>query len=192
MGSTGVMVSRETLLKGYVGGERKGWGLYHELGHNLQNEDWNFDGAWEATVNLFTLYVYDQLCGIPVESNSHGSKEFRAQQMAKYNFARPDFEKWKSDPFLSLVMYEQMQQAFGWDAYKRVFAEYLALPRNRRPRDDAGKRDQWLVRFSRQVQRNLGPFFEAWGIPTSKTARESIRDLPVWMPDEAPGLKGGQ
>jgi hypothetical protein len=33
------------------------------------------------------------------------------------------------------------------------------------------------------VGRNLGPFFEAWGVPTSPEARQSLADLPAWMPE---------
>jgi len=83
-------------------------------------------------------------------------------------------------------MYAQMQEAFGWDAYRWVFATYLALPDAERPRTDDEKRDQWLVRFSRTVGRNLGPFYEAWGVPTSQAARDSIASLPEWMPPGFP------
>ena len=162
------------------------WGFYHEVGHNHQVDDWTFDGTTEVTVNLFTLYVYEFLCGIPVAENERGSAAFRAEQMARYDFDNPDFDQWKSEPFLALVMYEQLQQAFGWDAYRQVFATYRALPDYERPTSDDEKRDQWLVRFSRQVGRNLGPFFEAWGIPTSQSARDSITDLPVWLPPNFP------
>ena len=143
-------------------------------------------GAVENSVNLFPLYVFENVWGIPVEANPRSSKEYRARQMARYNFAKPDFEQWKKDPWLGLVMYVQLQQAFGWDAYKNVFGQYLAMSADQLPRSDAEKRDQWLVRFSRQTKRNLGPFFQAWGIPTSDAARASIADLPVWMPDELP------
>ena len=162
------------------------WGFFHEVGHNHQSRDWTFDGTGEVTVNLFTLYVYEFLCGIPVAENWRGSAEFRAEQMALYDFDDPDFELWKREPFLALVMYVQMQQAFGWDAYRRVFATYRALPDVERPKNDDEKRDQWLVRFSRQVGRNLGPFFEAWGVPISRAARDSIADLPGWLPAELP------
>ena len=63
-----------------------------------------------------------------------------------------------------------------------LLAEYRALPDDRRPKTDDEKRDQWIVRFSRTVGKNLGPFFEYWGIPTSESARHSIENLPVWMP----------
>lgn len=87
---------------------------------------------------------------------------------------------------LALIMYAQMQEAFGWDACRQVFATYRALSDEERPKNDDEKRDQWLVRFSRQVGRNLGPFFQTWGVPTSQAARDSIKDLPVWMPPGFP------
>ena len=51
---------------------------------------------------------------------------------------------------------------------------YRDLPAGERPRTDAEKRDQCLVRFSRTVGRDLGPFFEAWGVPTSPEARATV------------------
>ena len=163
------------------------WGFYHEVGHNHQSSDWTFDGTVEVTVNLFTLYVYEFLCGIPVDRSYHGWADSRSRAMiVRFPFDNPDFEQWKREPALALFMYVQLQQAFGWDAYKQVFATYRALSDAERPHDDAEKRDQWLVRFSRQVGRNLGPFFEAWGVPTSRAARNSITDLPVWLPPDLP------
>ena len=163
------------------------WGFYHEVGHNHQADDWTFDGTVEVTVNLFTLYVYEFLCGIPVDDKRfHGSHQSWSELMALYDFDDPDFELWKREEFLALIMYAQMRQEFGWDAYRQVFATYRALPDAERPKSDDEKRDQWLVRFSRQVGRNLGPFFEAWGVPTSQAARDSIADLPVWMPANFP------
>ncbi len=47
---------------------------------------------------------------------------------------------------------------------------------------DDEKRVQWMVRFFRAVGKNLAPFFEYWGIPTSAKARQAMADLPVWMP----------
>ncbi|MXX85164.1 MAG: hypothetical protein F4Y71_01755 [Acidobacteria bacterium] len=163
------------------------WGFFHEVGHNHQNYDWTFDGSVEVTVNLFTLYVYERLVGVPVTTTRwRGNHRTRAELLALYDFDEPDLGLWKREPFVPLIMYAQMQEAFGWNAYRRVFATYLALPDAERPRGDAEKRDQWLVRFSREVGRNLGPFFETWGVPTSQEARDSIADLPEWMPPNFP------
>ena len=162
------------------------WGFFHEVGHNHQSSDWTFDGTVEVTVNLFTLYVYEFLCGIVPTNRFPGSHQSNAELMTLYDFDNPDFELWKREPFLALLMYVQMQKAFGWDAYRQVFATYRDLPDATRPRSDDEKRDQWLVRFSRQVGHNLGPFFEMWGVPTSQAARDAIADLPVWLPPDFP------
>jgi len=164
------------------------WGLFHEVGHNHQSGDWTFAGTGEVTVNLFTLYVFDRTCGMAPKDHESFGPEARSKTIAAHLEGGADFEEWKRKPFLALVMYIQLQEAFGWDAFKAVFAEYRDLKAHERPRTDDEKRDQWLVRFSRRAGRNLGPFFEAWGVPTSKKARASIVDLPPWMPDGMPLL----
>lgn len=180
-----ILVSRDALLKGQ-------WGLFHEIGHNHQQRDWTFDGAGEVTVNLFSLYVTETVCGKPaVTGHDAIAPASRAKAWARYAAAGRKFDDWKKDPFLALDMYAQLREAFGWDAYKRVFAAYRALPAGEHPRNDDERRDQWMVRFSRAVGRNLGPFFEAWGVPTSHDARDSIASLPPWMPAGWPPAPAG-
>ncbi len=163
------------------------WGFWHEMGHMHQAREWTFEGTGEVTVNLFTLYVFEQLCGKdPSCSHESLTGDRRLEEVRQYFADGAPFERWKSKPFLALYMYLQLQQAFGWDAFRAVFAEYRDLPEDERPKTDDEERDQWLVRLSRQVGRNLGPFFEAWGVPTSDEARASIAGLPVWMPDDFP------
>jgi hypothetical protein len=158
------------------------WGHYHEIGHNHQDDMWTFEGTVEVTVNLFTLYVYDKLNKArPADrafddaSNLKRWKEFKANN--------PSHDKWKGDAFLALVMYTQMQNAFGWEPYKKVFREYDALPQNERPRSQQDRRDQWMIRMSRAVGRNLGPFFEAWHMPITPEAKAQVANLPRWMPN---------
>ena len=172
------MVSAAALRKGT-------WGLYHELGHNHQSADWTFGGTGEVTVNLFSMYIIEKVCNIR-HGQTHEAFKNRERSIGVHLAKGAPFEKWKSDPFLALYMYCQLEEAFGWDAFKKVFAEYRDLPKDERPKTDEQKRDQWMVRFSRTVGKNLGPFFQAWGVPTSERARASIKDLPVWMPPEFP------
>lgn len=159
------------------------WGFFHELGHWHQNSMWTFGGTGEVTVNLFTLYALDKVCGIAPSEARNFTPEKMLGDMRAHAAAGSPFEVWKRKPFLALTMYVQLQQAFGWALYEDVFAEYRALPESERPKSDADKRDQWLVRTSRYTGRDLGPFFEAWGVPTSESARASVSDLPGWMPE---------
>ena len=172
------MVSREKLLAGQ-------WGLVHELGHNHQNGDWTFAGTGEVTNNVFSIYILEKVCGIETRKG-HDALPKLDEMMKKHLAAGAPFEKWKSDPFLALTMYIQLREAFGWEPFIKVFSEYRDLPADARPKNDDQKRDQWLTRMSRCVGRNLGPFFTAWGVPTSETARKSLSDLPDWMPPGFP------
>lgn len=167
-------------------GKTKSWGFFHEMGHNHQQGDWTFDGTGEVTNNVFALYILDTVCGVTVHTHPALEPEARHARLQKYVDEGAKFEQWKSDPFLALTMYVELKEGFGWDAYKKVFAEYRRLADSERPKTDEEKRDQWMVRFSKTVGRNLGPFFQAWGVPTSPEARASIADLPAWMPPDFP------
>ncbi|MBN9502939.1 MAG: M60 family metallopeptidase, partial [Armatimonadetes bacterium] len=54
------------------------------------------------------------------------------------------------------------------------------------PRNDMEKHDQFLIHYSRVVGKNLGPFFQAWAVPTSQAARDSVKELPKWLPKDFP------
>jgi len=175
-----VMVDRDRLV---TGGSETCWGFWHELGHNHQSPDWTFEGTGETTENLFSLFCCERVSNETVPRSGWLNVAVRNAAVRKYFDEGAKFEQWQSDPGLSLMFYAQLQQAFGWGAYQRLFAEYRSLPPAERPRSDADKRDQFMVRFSKQVGLNLGPFFTAWGIPTSEKARQSIAHLPEWVPE---------
>lgn len=161
------------------------WGLFHELGHNHQSEDWTFEGTVEVTVNLFTLYVREEVLGL-VGTAGHEAFRTRGERTRKHFEGGLRFEAWKQDPFLALEMYVQLREAFGWQPFREVFRAYRDLPAKERPLSEDDKRDQWLQRMSRQVGRNLGPFFNAWGVPTREKARAALAELPAWMPEGFP------
>lgn len=163
------------------------WGFYHEFGHNHQSGHWTFQGTTEVTVNYFTLYVMEKLNGIAAADSRPGAigKEARVKRFKRYvEKEGRSFDVWKSDPFLALGMTVQMLEAFGWEPFIRSIDEYRKAPQAELPKNDDEKRDQWMVRMSRNAGKNLGPFFELWGVPTSQAARDSIKDLPVWIPEE--------
>lgn len=158
------------------------WGPYHELGHNHQEEDWTFDGTGEVTNNIFTVYAIETIAGANVNDGDRSPAK-RAERIKKYIDGGRKFDTWKSEPFLALDMYLQIKEAFGWDVYKKIFAEYRTLKKSERPKNDAEKRDQWMLRLSKVVNKNFGPFFDAWGVPVSDEAKKKISGLGVWMPE---------
>ena len=125
-------------------------------------DDWNkrlinLPGPWaELETKMGTVYGKT-----PGEGHEDDCKpKTIARRTRAHIAAGSPFAAWQDDPFLALAMYVQLRHEFGWEAYKRVFAEYRGLSPQRRPKNDQEKRDQWMVRFSRTVGRNLGPFLE--------------------------------
>jgi len=175
------MFERNLSIKSLVGVIPDGlgsWGHWHELGHNHQAREWTPEGAGEVTVNLFTLYVSEMLCGAPIEK-SRMKKQNRIKSMREYFSSDRTPANW--DPFEGLVPYCELVDGFGWEALKRVFAEYRNLRRDELPRSNVEEWDQWMVRYSKTVGRNLGPFFVRWRIPVTGAALNSITNFPAWM-----------
>jgi hypothetical protein len=81
-------------------------------------------------------------------------------------------------------MYAQLVEGFGWQPFKDVFADYRLIPKEKQPRSEQQKRDEWMLRMSNRLNRDLGPFFEAWGVPVSEQARLQTRAWPGWMPPD--------
>lgn len=169
----------------------KVWGFYHEMGHNFQEGEWTFGGTGEVTNNLFSLYGAEKINGIMAGAHPNMAPDKIKPRFDKYIENGAKFEEWKSDPFLALYMYVQVQKQFGWEPFTRVFAEYNALPESAQPKTDNDKHDQWMIRLSRATGHNLGPFFTAWGVPVSDKAKAEIASLPGWMPDELTQVKSG-
>lgn len=157
------------------------WGFVHELGHNLQIGDWTFEGTGEVTNNLFSLYAIEKTCKLAPGRRGHDAVS-SPPSVAAYLERGAKFDEWKREPFLALQTYTLVQAEFGWEPFRAVFAEYAKLADAERPRSDAQKRDQWLVRLSRAIGRDLGPYFEAWGVPTSAEARALVAELEDWLP----------
>jgi hypothetical protein len=157
------------------------WGLLHELGHNHQSRPWTFDGTGEVTVNLFTMFALERAFQ---SAGPHGDMTAarRVANLRRYFSAGARFDMWQREPFVALVMYRQVIDAFGWEPFRAVFREYRGLS-DANGWSDERRRDEWLIRLSRAVARDLGPFFAAWGVPVSAESRAAVAGLPAWLPE---------
>jgi hypothetical protein len=152
------------------------WGHWHELGHNHQKAEWTFGGTGEVTCNLYSLYLMEKIAGKKLWDRIGGERNKLPDYFAKGG----DFNQWKSEPFLALAMYAQLIEAFGWDSMKRYLRSYEGPNAGPLPKTDEEKRDQFMVRYSKVVGKNLAPFFQKWGVPVSTQARASLGALPTW------------
>jgi len=166
------------------------WGHFHELGHRHQFRGIDFAGLGEVSVNLYTMYVFDKLLHKGLYAHNHErlrSKQQVVEAVNRYLADSPSFEKWKADPFLALMMYVQLIEAFGWEPIEQVYRQYRQLPRSQYPATEAARRDYWFAAISTATQRNLGPFFALWRVPVGEAATRAATSYPTWLPAEMQG-----
>lgn len=162
------------------------WGPFHELGHNFQFQPWVLAGTVETTCNLWSVYLYERV-GVPREqaNSGHLTPAAMRAKIEEYIDQGPDYNfdsgqgEWSV--WTALVTYLQLQQAFGWGIFTALFTEYRALANA--PGSNAEKIDEWVRRSAQAANKNLGPFYEAWGFPASPQAYADIAQLPEWTDD---------
>lgn len=162
-----------------------GWGFHHEVGHNHQRREFTFDGTGEVTNNVLAMYVYHAVLGKNwLIGHPQISEEARKEHVHKIKHAGDKWKVWSSEPFVALTTYIQLVQAFGWESWRQYLHSFADASYGPPPADDDAARDQFLVRYSKIAKKNLGPFFEAWGIPVSAAARAEVSGFEPWMPKE--------
>ncbi|XP_074535866.1 TRPM8 channel-associated factor homolog [Halichoeres trimaculatus] len=177
--SAGALVSLEYDQTEYL------WGPIHEMGHNQQRGCWEFPPhTTECTCNLWSVYVHETVLGISREK-AHGSMTpaNRTKQIKKYVEGGRKLSSWSV--FTALETYIQLQEKFGWDAFKKVFAAYHKM--SNFPQDNPGKMNLYAETFSQTVNMNLCGFLKAWGWPIEMATEEKLSKLPPW--DDHPMVK---
>ncbi|XP_068173156.1 TRPM8 channel-associated factor homolog [Antennarius striatus] len=154
------------------------WGPIHELGHNQQRGCWEFPShTTECTCNLWALYVHEEVLGINREKAHPVLKQAnRNHRAAEYARGGRKLKKWET--WVALETYIQLQEKFGWDAFKKVFATYLKM--RGFPKENKGKMNLYAETFSEAVEMNLCGFFKAWGWPIQEETEEKLSKLPLW------------
>ncbi|XP_055979917.1 TRPM8 channel-associated factor 2-like [Sorex fumeus] len=155
------------------------WGPIHELGHNQQRPGWEFPPhTTEATCNLWSVYVHETVLGIPrAQAHPALSATEREKRIREHLGKGAPLEDWSV--WTALETYLQLQEAFGWEPFTELFAEYQTL--SGLPNTNTGRMNLWVKKFSEKVQKNLVPFFETWGWPMQPDVAKSLAHLPPWQ-----------
>jgi hypothetical protein len=163
-----------------VGGD---WGLFHELGHNAQWEDWVVPATTESTVNIFSAHAMETLVG-KNRSSGYGHPALlplqRAATVRAFNASGRRF--FDGDAWTTLEMHLQLRELFGWVFFTELFTEYRGLEGAERPVGGEERVQQWVWRSSRAAGRDLRGFYEAWGWPLTNatSAKVAAMKLPAW------------
>ncbi|XP_021437816.2 TRPM8 channel-associated factor homolog isoform X1 [Oncorhynchus mykiss] len=154
------------------------WGAIHELGHNQQRGAWEFPShTTECTCNLWSVYVHEEVLGVK-RDQAHPNITLANRQSRAEGYAKGGRNLASWDMWVALETYMQLQEQFGWDAFKKVFAAYHTMQNV--PNDNKGKMNLYAETFSLAVNRNLAPFFKAWGWPIEPATEEKLSNMPVW------------
>ena len=151
----------------------EGWGVYHEIGHNLQESRWGPSGTGEVTCNIFPVMVnnkvfkkdYSSSFAYSAEHFRNGGQTLQALKKRNWNhvasFVGPHLD-------------------FGWVPFAETFAEYLKLPKTLNPNTDEGKYSTWAKLMSLKTGHNLIPYFQWWAWPINQEAIYATKHLPDW------------
>uniref|UniRef100_A0A667Y1R6 Peptidase M60 domain-containing protein n=1 Tax=Myripristis murdjan TaxID=586833 RepID=A0A667Y1R6_9TELE len=154
------------------------WGPIHELGHNQERACWEFPPhTTDGTCNLWSVYVHEEVLGIN-RAKAHGAmtpdaRKSRTEEYVKGGRSLVNWYRW-----VALETYMQLQDKFGWDAFKKVFAAYHKMTNT--PSDNPGKMNLYAQTFSETVGMDLTGFFKAWGWPIDAATEEKLSSLPAW------------
>ncbi|XP_055052028.2 TRPM8 channel-associated factor homolog [Misgurnus anguillicaudatus] len=154
------------------------WGFMHELGHNQQRGVWEFrPHTTDCTCNLWSVYVHEEVLGIDrATAHPNMTQKNRHNRTRDYVQGGRDLKKWAM--WTALETYMQLQDKFGWDAFKKVFAAYHDMTGV--PNNNSGKMNLYAETFSKVVNMNLSSFFKAWGWPIEPSTEQKISHLPEW------------
>lgn len=154
------------------------WGAVHELGHNQQRGVWEFPPhTTECTCNLWSVYVHENVLGLD-RSKAHPNMTKEKRQGRARDYAKGGRQLGKWSVWTALETYMQLQDTFGWDAFKQVFKEYHSMTGV--PNNNKGKMNTYAETFSKVVNKNLAPFFKAWGWPIEPSTEQKLASLPAW------------
>ncbi|XP_027533461.1 TRPM8 channel-associated factor 2-like isoform X1 [Neopelma chrysocephalum] len=126
------------------------WGPIHELGHNQQQQAWEFPPhTTEATCNLWSVYVHEKVLGIPRHQAHEALKsQCRKERIKEYLRKGAQLKDW--NVWTALETYLQLQEGFGWDPFTHLFSDYQKM--STIPKDNPSKMNLWARKFSQQRQ----------------------------------------
>ncbi|MFB4270572.1 M60 family metallopeptidase [Nonomuraea sp. GTA35] len=152
----------------------RGWGVYHELGHQHQQMAYKPNDLTEVTVNIYSLAAQRAL-GQPSNLVVNG---VYATALAKL----PAADYLKLGAYEKLVPFRQLELAFGEDFYPRLHR----LVRAERPASDyteSAKRWGYLALYTSRIARaDLSAFWRRWGAPLTDEYLAQVAALGLPAP----------
>lgn len=164
----------------------KAWGYWHELGHEYQQSAWTWSDVGEVTVNIFSLYMQEKF-GNPSELlKTKGGKTYYQRAVEFLASTDPNKRYGQTDNYDRLVLFKQLQMAYGWDFFTRIFTTYREMPKDRLPKTNQEQIDTFAVTASSVAGHDLTEFFVKWAVGLSVEGKARIQALNLPQPETQP------
>ncbi len=145
----------------------------------MQRSEWTFESAVEVTCNLFSVHACQFIVGLRLNQIKFLENVNLAGHLSKKT-------EWKDFKY-ALVMFVVMIQNFGWESMYKFLKEYeedIAAEKKGLPKTDVERVNQWVVRYSRIVARNVKQHFVRFGLIVSDWVDEELCELEDWHSSE--------
>ena len=165
--------------------ENGDWGMFHELGHNHQWMSSTLPGNTEATCNLYSVRLMEDLVGVDM-GLGHGAMSDSSRQSRTETYFNNGAQISSWSVWTALETYIQIKEEFGWAPVTAALTEYY-WNMSSQPSGDSAEFNEWALQISLKTGHDLTPFLEAWGFPLTQATRDSTAHLPVWVDDPLRG-----
>ncbi|MFK0203671.1 M60 family metallopeptidase [Streptomyces lavendulae] len=154
------------------------WGMWHEYGHHMQQED-TFLDTLEVTVNTYSLAVARR-------GNRHDYTDELPRRWpgTRAWLARPPQDKSYSDASDPMAMFDQLRRGLGSVFLKNLHKYVRAYaPSAQRDTDSDGTRKHFFLLSACEVAGlDLSDFFTTWGFLKESGTRSAIAGLRLPRP----------
>lgn len=159
----------------------EGWGLWHELGHQHQ-QNWTWDAIGEATVNIYSRQVQRKFQPTTNRLKTEGAWT-RALAYVKSKHSNKNFNNdGQTDVWVRLCMFEQLNLAFGNDFYLRFHKQVrVDVPKLE---NDVQKMDYFMKTACQVSNTNLSDFFKIWGLNLGSDVYSTIEKMGLNKPSQ--------
>jgi hypothetical protein len=161
--------------------ENGDWGMFHELGHNHQWMPSTLPGNTEATCNLYSVRLMEDLVGKPGHGAMNSTtREARVETHFSNGAPLSAWSVWTA-----LETHILLKEAFGWEPITAALVEYY-WNMTSQPSGD-GEYNEWAIQTSLKTGYNLMPYYAAWNFPLTQASWDAVAHLPVWNTDPLRG-----
>lgn len=153
----------------------------------MQRSEWTFESATEVTVNIFSIHAMEFVIGKKLTEIDW----LKNPNLTEFFSRKPTLTDWENDLKFALFMYVMMIAEFGWQpmyAFMREYERDINYGLSTLPRSDQEKIDQWVIRYSKLVDRNIKSHFENFGLTVSDHVDEELSELEPWSRTELDGF----